>query len=190
MALQGLLFYAIDAGLSILRERRKGLWKRLRAAPLSRGLLLGAKIGSTTLIALLILAIVFGVGAAVFHVCVQGSWVGFAAVCVSTALMAACFGLLIAALGRPELQSRGFAVPAVLAMAILGGAWIPSFLLPDWVQTVSLAMPSRWAVDGFDAMTWRGLDLMTGLRDALVLLAFSAVFGAVALFRFRWEADG
>ncbi len=40
---------------------------------------------------------------------------------------------------------------------MLGGAWFPVFLMPQWVQTVSLAIPARWAVDGFDGMLWRGL---------------------------------
>ncbi len=190
MAMQGLLFWAIDAAIGILRERKQGLWKRLRAAPLTRGLLLAGKIGSSTLISLLTLLVVFGWGALFFHVRIQGSVLGFVLVSCCTAFMAATFGLLIAALGRTEQQSRGYAIPAVLAMAILGGAWFPSFMMPKWVQTISLAMPSRWAVDGFDAMTWRGLGLDAALQSSLVLLGFAAAFWLVAFTRFRWEADG
>jgi ABC-2 type transport system permease protein len=190
MAVQGLLFWAIDAGIGILRERQKGLWKRLRAAPLSRSLLLGGKIGSSTLISLFTLLVVFGWGALFFHVRVLGSILGFLAVCVSTALMAATFGLLIATLGRTEQQSRGYAIPAVLAMASLGGVWFPVFLMPQWVQTLSLVIPARWAVDGFDAVTWRGLGLDAALRSSSVLLVFATAFWLIARLRFRWEADG
>ncbi|HEX8236934.1 MAG TPA: ABC transporter permease [Abditibacteriaceae bacterium] len=190
MAVQGLLFWAIDAGIGILRERQKGLWKRLRAAPVSRGLLLGGKIGSSTLISLFTLLVVFGWGALFFHVRVLGSVLGFLAVCLSTALMAATFGLLIATLGRTEQQSRGYAIPAVLAMASLGGVWFPVFLMPQWVQTLSLVIPARWAVDGFDAVTWRGLGLDAALRSSLILLGFAAAFWLIARLRFQWEADG
>jgi len=40
MAIQFLLFVAIDFGIALLLERQGGLWKRLRSAPLSRSALL------------------------------------------------------------------------------------------------------------------------------------------------------
>src|SRR5206468_764092 len=36
MSLQYLLFWGVDSGLLLLRERRLGIWRRLRAAPVSR----------------------------------------------------------------------------------------------------------------------------------------------------------
>jgi len=31
---------------------------------------------------------------------------------------------------------------------MLGGAWVPSFVFPEWLQTLSLFVPTRWAIDG------------------------------------------
>jgi ABC-2 type transport system permease protein len=42
-------------------------------------------------------------------------------------------------------------------------------------------------VDGLDATTWRGLGASSALMPAAILLAFAAVFTAIALTRFRWE---
>ena len=126
---------------------------------------------------------------AVFGIRVDGSRAGFVAVCVATALMASCFGLLIAALGRTPQATRGVAILAVLLMVMLGGAWVPSFVFPAWLQKVTLVVPARWAVDGLDAVTWRGVDFAGVLPAILVLLGFAAVFGALAHARFRWEAD-
>ena len=103
--------------------------------------------------------------------------------------MVSSFGLLIAALGRTEAQCRAAAIPAVLGMSLLGGAWFPSFMMPEWVQGISKALPSRWAIDGFDAMTWRWLDFVSALAPVGVLLGFTAVFTGIALARFRWDAD-
>ena len=50
-----------------------------------------------------------------------------------------------------------------------------------------MVVPARWAMDGLDAMTWRGLGLGAALAPAGVLLAFAALFGALAVARFRWE---
>jgi ABC-2 type transport system permease protein len=72
-------------------------------------------------------------------------------------------------------------------MVMLGGAWVPSFIFPEWLQAVTLFVPTRWAVDGLDAMTWRGLGLEAAWMPTAVLLGFSALFAAVALWRFRWD---
>lgn len=189
MAVQGLLFWAIECAMGILRERKQGIWKRQRTAPVSANALLLGRLLSASVRALAIVIVVFGYGALAFHIRIGGSWLGFATVAVAASVMAAAFGMFVAALGKTEQQSRGLSILAVLTMTMLGGAWFPSFLMPKWVQTVSLAIPVRWAVDGFDFMTWRGGGLDVALRSAGILLAFAAVFAVFALRRFRYEAE-
>ena len=99
----------------------------------------------------------------------------------------ACFGLLIAALGKTPEATRGLAILATLLLVMLGGAWVPSFIFPQWLQTASLFVPTRWAIDGLDAMTWRGLGLGAAVLPVLAMLGFTAVFGALAIARFGWE---
>jgi ABC-2 type transport system permease protein len=187
MGVQFLLFACIDLAIGMLTERQMGLWKRLRAAPISRLVLLGAKATSGAIISLLSLGMTFAFGMAVFGIRVQGSWPGFLAVCVATALMASAFGLLIAALGKTPQATRGVAILAVLLMVMLGGAWVPAFVFPAWLQKVTLVIPARWAVDGLDATTWRGVDFMGVLPAVGVLLGFAVLFGALAAARFRWD---
>ena len=73
--------------------------------------------------------------------------------------MAAAYGLLIASLGKTPNAARGASIFATLIMVMLGGAWVPTFVFPEWLQHLTVVVPTRWAVDGFDAMTWRGLGL-------------------------------
>jgi ABC-2 type transport system permease protein len=187
MGVQFLLFASIDLGLGILLERQRGLWKRLRSAPLSRLSLLLGKAISTAIIAFLTLIASFAFAMAVFKVRVSGSVAGFLAVCVATALMAATYGLLIAALGRTPGGTRGMAILATLMMVMLGGAWVPAFIFPRWLQQATLVIPTRWAVDGLDAMTWRGLGLREAVMPTAMLLGFTVLFGVLAVSRFRWE---
>lgn len=187
MGIQFLLFASIDLGVGILLERQRGLWKRLRSAPVSRLSLLVGKAASASLIALLTLAASFTFAIVVFGVRIAGSLAGFVLVAVATAVMAATFGLLIAALGKTPGGTRGLASLTVLMMVMLGGAWVPSFIFPAWLQQVTLVVPARWAVDGLDAMTWRGLGFQAALAPSLALLGFSLLFGTLAVLRFRWE---
>jgi ABC-2 type transport system permease protein len=135
----------------------------------------------------MILLVSFAFAMIVFRVRIEGSVLGFLAVCVSCSMMAATFGLLVAALGNSPATARGITTLAVLMMVMLGGAWVPSFVFPAWLQQFTTVIPVRWAVDGLDAMTWRGMGFEGAILPTLVLLGFAALFGAVAAARFRWE---
>ncbi|HYV97371.1 MAG TPA: ABC transporter permease [Gemmatimonadaceae bacterium] len=187
MGIQFLLMTAITLGIDVLMERQRGIWKRLRAAPLTRATLLGAKVLSGAVIGTMVLVVSFAFAILVWGVRISGSLAGFAGVLVACALMASAFGLLIAALGKTPSAARGVSIFATLIMVMLGGAWVPTFIFPAWLQQVTLVIPTRWAIDGFDAMTWRGLGFDAALAPIGILLAFTAGFLALALSRFRWE---
>lgn len=187
MGVQFILLMGVDMAVGLLLMRRMGLWKRLRAAPLSRAKLLGSRIASTALIALIVFAVIYAAAFAVFGVRVEGSVVGFVAVLIAFALLTASFGLLVAALGKTPEATRGLAILATLLLVMLGGAWVPSFIFPAWLQTISLFVPTRWAIDGLDAMTWRGLPLDAAVLPVAVMLGFAAVFALLAVWRFDWE---
>ena len=159
MAIQFLLFAMANAGIEMLLERQRGLWKRLRSAPVSRLTLLAGKAASGAIISLMILLVSFAFAMIVFRVRIQGSVVGFLGISIACALMASTFGLLVAALGNSPATARGVTTLAVLMMVMLGGAWVPTFIFPAWLQQFTLVVPVRWAVDGLDAMTWRGIGL-------------------------------
>jgi ABC-2 type transport system permease protein len=189
MGIQFVLFLGIDIGIGLLLQRQRGLWKRLRAAPLSRGVLLASRSASAAAISMFVLMVIFAFARVVFGVRIQGSMVGFLGVCAAFSLMTAAFGLLIAAVGKTPETARGIAILVTLLMVMLGGSWVPTFIFPQWLQTVTLAIPTRWAMDGLDAMTWRGLDFSAAAAPIAVLLGCALAFGALAVARFRWEAD-
>ena len=187
MAIQFLLFAMANAGIEMLLERQRGLWKRLRSAPVSRLTLLAGKGVSGTLISLMILLVSFAFAIIVFGVRIHGSIAGFLSIAIACSMMAAAFGLLVAAVGGTPATARGVTTLAVLMMVMLGGAWVPTFIFPAWLQQLTMIVPVRWAVDGLDAMTWRGIGLSGAVVPTLVLLGFAAAFAALAAARFRWE---
>jgi len=190
MVVQFVLFLGIDVGIGLLQQRQRGLWKRFRAAPLSRGVLLGSRAISAAILAFFVVQVNFLFARLVFGVKVEGSMLGFLGVSAAFALMTAGFGMLVASLGKTPEATRGLSIFAVLIVVMLGGAWIPMFLFPQWLQKLTLVVPTRWAMDGFEAMTWRGLGIQAAAAPIAVLLLFAAVFGVLAVARFRWEVEG
>ena len=189
MAIQFMLFMGIDVGIGMLLLRQRGLWRRFRAAPLSKATLLGSRAISAMLVGMLILAVVFAFARVVFDVRIEGSVIGFLGVCAAFSLMTAAYGLLIAAIGKTPEAARGLATLATLLMVMLSGAWVPSFLFPQWMQSITKLVPARWAMDGIDGMTWRGLGIEEAILPIGVLLASAGLFAIVAVWRFRWEAE-
>jgi ABC-2 type transport system permease protein len=187
MAIQFLLFAMANHGIEILTERQRGIWKRLRSAPVSRYLILAGKAASGALISLTSLLLSFAFAMVVFGVRIEGSIIGFAAICVACSMMAATLGVLVATLGNSPATARGLTTFGILMMVMLGGAWVPMFLFPAWLQRVTLVVPIRWAIDGLDAMTWRGVGLSGAIIPTAILLGFTAVFATIAVARFRWE---
>ncbi len=188
MAVQFILFMGIDMGIGVLLARRDGVWNRVLAAPVSLTTVLLARAASTALIAFGLLCAVFVIAVAGFGVHIA-SVAGFLCVALGFAVMTAAFGLLIAAFGKTPEAARGIAMIATLLMVMAGGAWMPSFLFPPWMQKVSLSMPTRWAVDGLDGVTWRGFGLDVAGPAMVALFGFALVFGALAVFKFRRDAE-
>ncbi|HEX4348262.1 MAG TPA: ABC transporter permease [Vicinamibacterales bacterium] len=187
MAVQFLLFAMSNLGLEMLLERQRGLWRRLRSAPVSRFTLLAGRAISGALISFLILIVCFAFAMAFFHVRITGSAIGFLGVAAACSIMASTFGLLVAALGNSPATARGVTTLAVLMMTMLGGAWVPTFVFPAWAQQVTQIIPVRWAVDGLDATTWRGTPFSGVVVPIMALLAFALGFAVLAASRFRWE---
>ncbi|HEX8954858.1 MAG TPA: ABC transporter permease [Burkholderiaceae bacterium] len=185
MSVQFILFLAIDAGIGILLAQKMGVWNRLLAAPITVSTVIAARALSCAIIAFCLQCFIFGIAILAFQVRIDGSVPGFLGILACFALMTASFGLLIAAFGKTPEAARGLAVFATLIMVMLGGAWVPAFLFPQWLQTFTLIVPTRWAIDGLDAMTWRGLPFAAALPPMGVLLGFTVLFGALALWRFR-----
>ena len=183
MGVQFILFLGVDMGIGILLARRTGIYHRLLAAPIGLNTVLLARAASAAVIAFVLLCVMFAFAVLVFGVKIANP-AGFVGVALCFSLLTASFGLLIAAFGKTPEAARGIAVFATLIMVMLGGAWVPSFLFPDWIQKVALAVPTRWAIDGLDAMTWRGLGFEAAGMAMLAQLGFAAVFAGLALYKF------
>ena len=183
MGVQFILFMGINLGIGILLEQRQGIWSRLLAAPVSLSTVIMSRALAGAIIATGLMVAMFICAALIFKVQIT-SVPGFIGMAICFGMMTASFGLLIAAFGKTPEAARGIATFATLILVMLGGAWVPSFVFPQWMQTATLVVPTRWAVDGLDAVTWRGLGLDGAAPAMAVLLGFAAVFGALAVWKF------
>jgi ABC-2 type transport system permease protein len=99
---------------------------------------------------------------------------------VSAAFLSAATGLLVAAVGGNEGRARSVAVLVILTLSLLGGLWLPGFLLPAWARRLALALPTTWAARGLEGVTWQGMAFTDAWPCALALAGFSLAFLVVA----------
>jgi ABC-2 type transport system permease protein len=185
MALQYLLFWGMESGLVFARDRRRGVWTRMRAAPVPLWCALCGRALATALVALLQVLATFAFGYLVFGVSVTGSIPGFVLLVASACGLAATTGLLVAAIGGTEARARSVSILVILGISMIGGLWVPSFLMPGWVRDVALSLPTSWAMRGLCGATWQGQGFFTLLPSAAMVAVFAVTFLALAIWRLQ-----
>jgi ABC-2 type transport system permease protein len=181
-------FLALTVALSFTEERTTGTWRRLLAAPISRPLVLMAKLVPYVLIGLCQFAFLFGVGALVFGMRVAGSTVALVALTLAVVVCATALGLLLASFGGSERQLGGIGSITLLVMGLLGGAMVPRPIMPETMQTLGLFVPHAWALEGYyDVLIREGTTVASVWKEILALLGFAAVFAGIGVSRFRFE---
>ena len=192
-----LLFSTTGAAGSLLDDEEAGILDRILCTPMGMGRLLVANwlwvsiLGMISMVVLMLFAtFVFGLG----------PWTGARAVAaivitIFTASAASGFGMLLASLCRTRAQLGGISTIVILVMSALGGSMIPRFLMPDFVQTLSVLTFNAWAVEGYlDVFWYSGVDdglgsLLGRMSGSLGILGgMTVVFMfAARLFARRWE---
>lgn len=181
-------FIALTCAMSFVTERRTGTWRRLLAAPVPRWKALVATLVPYYVVGVTQLGFLFGIGAAVFGMQVAGSVPALIVLSLTVVLCAVALGLLFAAVATSEKQLGGVGSVVLLVMGLLGGCMFPRLLMPDMMRSIGHAVPHSWALDGYyDLLVRQGTGFAEIAPSLIALLAFTAVFLALGLARFRFE---
>lgn len=187
MLMQFLLFSASSHAKTLFGERSAGTLDRLRMTSCPPATILLGTALAVAIIALMATAVIFGAGVLLFEVELRSGLLAFALVSLGQAALIGSFTLLLVGLADSEKQLDAVGTLVILTLCFVSGAWVPAFLLPGALQQAGPLIPTRWVLDGMAGATWRGLGLGHALQCTGVLLAFSAVFAALGIRRFRWS---
>jgi ABC-2 type transport system permease protein len=193
----GALFLMVLLGVSVLSlfmlgeltmrdlyaEQELGTLRRQLAGPFGAGTVVAGKALATagmSAIGLLILAVIgwIGGGGGV-------SLPGFLIVSASLVLAITGFNALVFGVARTERQASTFASMAILAMGMVGGAFIPLRDMPGALRQVAPFSLIFWGADAYTDLL-RGADWLGVAGNAGVLAAFGAVtlwIGSLLLHR-------
>jgi ABC-2 type transport system permease protein len=185
-----MFFIIIPLSGSIIIERNEGAFNRLRTLPVNMLTVLSGKITIYLAVCILQFLLLLLIGMKFFPLLglpglVLGSH-SFALVvaAIASSLAAIGFGLLIGTIARTHGQAAMFGSVMVVILSILGGVFIPVYLMPDAMKLISNISPIRWGIDTFLFIFVRQGDTAAILTEVIKLTGFFAIALAVSLNSF------
>lgn len=192
-ALFGMFFIVIPMANSMIRDRKLGVFKRLLSFPVRRAQLIAGKILPFLLLNILQFALMFGVGVFILprltqlNLVLDFSYLNLLVVTVACAFAATSYGLMVSCLARTSEQASAFGALSVVILAILGGVMIPHFVMPEFMQKLSMISPLHWGLEAYlDILVRKTAFTLTAEKIAF-LFGFGLVCLMIARQRFRWS---
>jgi ABC-type multidrug transport system permease subunit len=185
MTLMGTGMWGI--GFSLVVARNGNLLKRLVAAPVRRGHVLGAQLASRLIFLIpeagaLLLFACFALG-----VPLRGSVLSLAALSFVGALAFSGLGLLAAARPRTIEGVSGIMNLVMVPMWIFSGIFFSTERFPATLQPFVQALPLTALNDALRGVMLEGVGLMALMPKVAILVAWGTVSSALALKFFRWQ---
>ncbi|MDP2719553.1 MAG: ABC transporter permease [Dehalococcoidia bacterium] len=160
--------------------------ERLLTGSVRRESILGGIFTGTAAKGLIQLLIFWAVGILVFNIDLGRSPVAVILLSILMVIMSSAFAIMLATLSKTQRSAGSIAVLASLVLVPLGGCWWPLFILPKWMQTIArIPPPHGWANTGFNKLMVFGADFGAAVPEMLALIGFTALFGIIAIWRFR-----
>ncbi|WP_432994639.1 ABC transporter permease [Dactylosporangium sp. CA-233914] len=189
----GLLGWAIATGATftaastLVGWRQRRFLRRLTLCPISMGSVVGARLLVSVGIALVQTALFIAVAALFFGLPLQHDWWATIPLVLAGTLAFLAIGLLAGARLRSVDAAGAVANLLVIPMAFLSGSFFSLTLAPNWLQTVSRALPLRYLNDSMTAVLSHGEPAWSVVPQFGLLLGFAAVVTVVAVRLFRWD---
>lgn len=174
-------------GYVIVKYRKNGVLKRLKATPVSALEFLSAQVVSRLLLLLLLASGIFIVLNAVFDFQMNGSYISLLAILLMGSLSLICLGLLVAARMSSQELANGVLNILTWPMMFLSGVWFSLEGAHPALQTLALALPLTHILDAARAVMIDGQALSQQLPQLGFLALFSVICLGLAAKAFRWE---
>ena len=173
-------------GYVVVRYRKNGFLKRLRATPLTPLEFIIAQVASRLGLILVITAIVFSGTHLLLGTPVEGSYLTLLLIAAIGAISMISLGLMIAARVTSEELAGGLLNMINWPMMLLSGVWFSLEGAAPIVQQAAKIFPLTHVLDSARAVMLDGATLIDVAPSLVSLSAMSAVFLVSGAMMFRW----
>ncbi|EGV42851.1 ABC transporter permease [Bizionia argentinensis JUB59] len=182
-----IFFIIVPLSINIVKEKSQGTFVRLRTNPVSYATVLGGKTLVYLVVCLIQFVLMLSVGVFLFPAIglptldISGRIPLLFVVATFAGLAAIGLGLLLGTIAKTQEQSAPFGATFVVILAALGGVWVPVFVMPKVMQTLSHISPMNWGLNGFYDVFLRNGSFTDILPEISMLFLFFIVTTLIAI---------
>jgi ABC-2 type transport system permease protein len=175
-----MFFIVIPLTQSLIQEREGGSLFRLLTMPVPYMTLLMGKVGVYLMVCMVQTVAMLVAGILLLPLfelpmLVLGNDIlGLFVMTLVVAMASVGYGLMIGTIAKTHQQAASFGSISVIILAAMGGLWVPIYLMPPFMRSMSLISPLNWAITGYYSIFLRGGGLMQIAPQAIKLLIFFA----------------
>jgi ABC-2 type transport system permease protein len=186
-----MFFIVTSLGGTIVREKNRGSFIRLKTLPSSYLYALISKQIVYLMVTMLQAFIIFAIGNIIFPFIdlpalnIPGDWFGLVCVTFACGYCAVSYAIAVGVFAKTPEQSNGFGVISILIMAALGGLLVPSFAMPAHLQNILRISPLHWALEAYYGLFLEGGNLRDIWMNILSLLGIAVLIQIITLYQLR-----
>ncbi|WP_303316742.1 ABC transporter permease [Flavivirga abyssicola] len=182
-----IFFIIVPLSINIVKEKSQGTFVRLRTNPVSYLTVLGGKTVIYLVVCLIQFVLMLLIGIYLFPAIglpklnVSDKLPLLFLVAIFAGLAAIGLGLLLGTIAKTQEQSAPFGATFVVILAALGGVWVPVFIMPEFMQTLSNISPMNWGLNAFYDVFLRNSSLLDIVPEITLLFLFFIITTVIAI---------
>ncbi|MCW8948880.1 MAG: ABC transporter permease [Sedimenticola sp.] len=174
-------------GYVIVRYRKNGVLKRLKATPLTAFEFLSAQVVSRLWLIVAVTSLVYAGTDLLVGFRMYGSYLSLLLVLILGTFSMICLSLIVAARLSNEETANGILNLVSWPMMMLSGVWFSLEGSPEIIQQLALIFPLTHMIQAARAIMIDGDGLLQVSDHLLVMLTMSALFMYIGARGFKWE---
>jgi ABC-type multidrug transport system permease subunit len=174
-------------GYVVVRYRKNGFLKRLRATPLRAIEFVIAQVASRLMLIMVITSFVYAGTNFFLDTRMDGSYLLLLTVLLVGSISMISMGLLVAARVTSEELAGGLLNMVTWPMMMLSGVWFSLEAANDWIQNLAAVFPLTHMLGAARSVMLDGAGLADIMPQLITLVTMSVVFLALGAFTFRWH---
>jgi ABC-type multidrug transport system permease subunit len=181
----GITFLLIDilwgVSVGLIDERDWGTLQRLQVSGAPMSGLLSGKLTARFLIGFVQMAVLLGVGRALFGISLGRSPAMLLLPTAAIAFSAAAFGLVIAVIAGARDSVLPLGSVGAMTMSAVGGCWWPLNFEPAWMRTAAQWIPTTWTMRAYNDLMIRGLPPEHALKPTFITFGLGVAFLCIGM---------
>lgn len=169
------------------RLKQRGVLRRYNTTTLKVWQYFIGNVLSNAFVGLLSASVMYAAAVLFFDLNMRGNYLNLILIVVLGVTMLFGIGLAIGGWAKNENQAAPLAQVVTLPMMFLSGVFFPTFLMPEFLQTITRFIPLTSIIDSVRLIITENASLVDLWPQLAIMGAWTTVIYIVAFRVFRWE---